>query len=148
MANSPTVNAETYFQAHAVVDQTVFSSIQEMIGWRFYTITKRLMDLCGASLAILIFSPIMIVTAFAIKLDSPGPIFFMPTRVGRSGKLFKMLKFRSMRMYQIDGEVVHAHEILKKDEHLLTEYKKNSYKLKNDPRVTHVGKFIRKYSID
>lgn len=142
------MSIDNQFQSQSGTGQTVTSSIVELFNWRFYTVTKRLMDVFGGLLAIFLFSPIMLVTAIAIKLDSAGPIFFMPTRVGKSGKLFKMIKFRSMQMYQIDGEIVHAHEMLKNDEHLLSEYKKNSYKLKNDPRVTVVGKFIRKYSID
>jgi len=142
------MSIDNQFQSQSGTGQTVSSSIAEMFSWRFYTITKRLMDVFGGLLAIFLFSPVMLVTAIAIKLDTAGPIFFMPTRVGKAGKLFKMIKFRSMQMYQIDGEIVHAHEMLKNDEHLLSEYKKNSYKLKNDPRVTVVGKFIRKYSID
>ncbi len=63
-----------------------------------------------------------------------------PMRVGKNGKLFKMYKFRSM--------VVGAQDMLQKNPELLKEYKKNSYKLHNDPRVTSVGKFIRKFSID
>jgi lipopolysaccharide/colanic/teichoic acid biosynthesis glycosyltransferase len=83
-------------------------------------------------------------TAIAIKLDSPGPVFAdVPERVGQKGRKFKMLKFRSM--------IVNAHRLLREDPQfaaLYEEYKKGSYKLKNDPRITRVGKFIRKHSID
>jgi lipopolysaccharide/colanic/teichoic acid biosynthesis glycosyltransferase len=149
MAEISHTESEAYFRSqHVPIEQTISSSIYEMFRLRFYLFNKRLMDLIGATIALIVFSPIMILAAIAIKLDSPGPIFFMPTRVGQGGKLFKMIKFRSMRMYQIDGQVVHAHEVLKKDQILLNEYKKSSYKLKNDPRVTHIGKFLRKTSID
>ncbi|MDQ3098501.1 MAG: sugar transferase [bacterium] len=149
MSGSSVLDHEAYFTAeHIPLEQTIGSSISEMMKWRFYLTVKRCMDVFGALLALIIFSPVMIIVAIIIKLDSPGPIFFMPTRVGRGGKLFKMVKFRSMRMYQIDGQVVHAHEVLQKDQALLDEYKKNSYKLMNDPRVTKIGRFIRKFSLD
>lgn len=149
MAEISPTETEAYFKSqHVPLEQTISSSIWEMIRLRSYITMKRLMDIIGSVIAIIVFSPIMIVAAILIKLDSPGPIFFMPTRVGQGGKLFKMIKFRSMNMYQIDGQVVHAHEVLKKDQILLNEYKKSSYKLKNDPRVTRVGRYLRKYSID
>jgi lipopolysaccharide/colanic/teichoic acid biosynthesis glycosyltransferase len=79
-----------------------------------------------------------------IKLDSKGPILAdTPERVGRGGTLFKMYKFRSM--------VENAHELLREDPEfaqLYKDYKKGSYKLKDDPRITGVGHFIRKHSLD
>lgn len=109
-----------------------------------YLIIKRLIDIFGSILLGLFFLPVCAITAMCIWIDSPGPIFAdTPQRVGRNGKLFKLYKFRSM--------VVNAHEKLRKDPQLAKlygEYKKNSYKLLKDPRVTPVGKFIRKHSID
>jgi len=109
-----------------------------------YSFVKRLIDILGSIVLGLIFSPVWILTAIAIQLDSPGPILAdTPQRVGKDGKLFKLFKFRSM--------VVNAHEKLRNDPKLAKlygEYKKNSYKLKEDPRVTKVGRFIRKHSID
>ena len=105
---------------------------------------KRLIDIIGSLILIIIFSPIYFVTALIIKLDSPGPIFAdVPERIGKDGNKFKMYKFRSM--------VVNAHYLLRQDDRfkkLFEEYKKSSYKLKKDPRVTKVGKFIRRHSID
>lgn len=105
---------------------------------------KRLIDIAGSSFLILFFSPIWLATAIFIFLDSPGPVLAdTPQRVGNEGKLFKLYKFRSM--------VVNAHEKLRSDPKLAAlyrEYKRNSYKLKVDPRVTRVGRFIRKHSID
>lgn len=107
----------------------------------FYDFTKRAMDILGSLFGIIVFSPILIAVAIAIKLDSRGPVMAdTPMRVGKNGKLFKMYKFRSM--------VIGAQDLLQKNPELLKEYKKNSYKLHNDPRVTKVGKFIRKFSID
>lgn len=109
-----------------------------------YSTVKRLIDVIGALVLFIFFLPICILTAIAIELDSPGPVFAdTPQRVGRYGKLFKLYKFRSM--------IVNAHTKLRSDPKLAklySEYKRNSYKLKEDPRVTKVGRFIRKHSID
>jgi exopolysaccharide production protein ExoY len=110
----------------------------------FYSLTKRGIDILGSLFLCIIFSPICFITAIAIKLDTAGPIFAdTPQRVGKGGKLFKLYKFRSM--------VINAHEKLRRDPRLAKlygEYKRNSYKLREDPRVTHVGRFIRKHSLD
>ena len=115
-----------------------------MSGRTYILYVKPVLDFVFASGLIVLFSPIIIITAIAIKLDSKGPIFAdIPERVGKDKVPFKILKFRSM--------IENAHELLRTDDkfkQLLEEYKKNSYKLTVDPRVTRVGKFIRKYSID
>lgn len=109
-----------------------------------YEFAKRVTDILFALLLLFIFSPIILVVIILIKLTSPGPILAdTPERVGRNGRLFKMYKFRSM--------VQNAHEILRENPEfakLYEAYKKGSYKLKNDPRVTPIGRFIRKYSLD
>lgn len=107
---------------------------------RIYLITKRLMDLIGAILGLLLLLPVFIVVAIFIKLEDPkGPVFFYQTRVGKNGKEFKMYKFRSM--------VTDAEERLKE----LLKYNEVSgamFKMKDDPRITNIGRFIRKTSID
>ncbi|MBI3485804.1 sugar transferase [Candidatus Daviesbacteria bacterium] len=106
-----------------------------------YDLLKRFLDLIAAILGLVFASPILILAALAIKLDTQGPILAdTPMRVGKNGQLFKMFKFRSM--------VVGAHQLLQQDPKLLKQYTKNSYKIQNDPRVTIIGRFIRKYSID
>jgi exopolysaccharide production protein ExoY len=109
-----------------------------------YACVKRSIDILGSIILGIIFLPICIVTAVAIVCDSPGPVFAdTPKRVGRGGKPFKLYKFRSM--------IANAHELLRNDPHfakLYHEYRHNSYKLRQDPRVTRVGHFIRKHSID
>lgn len=86
-------------------------------------------------------SPLMVITIILIKLDTSGPILAdTPKRVGKEGKLFKMFKFRSM--------VIGAHQMLQKNPQLLKQYKQNSYKIMDDPRVTRVGRVLRKCSID
>lgn len=105
---------------------------------------KRMMDIVFSFLLLIFFLPVIILVAIAIKLETPGPVFAdTPERVGRKGKLFKMYKFRSM--------IQNAHNLLREDPEfakLYERYKKGSYKLKDDPRVTKVGRFIRKHSLD
>lgn len=105
---------------------------------------KRLMDIASALILLAFFSPICLVVTLLIKLDSSGPVFAdTPKRVGRNNSLFKMFKFRSM--------VENAHAMLREDpkfKELYEEYKRSSYKLKNDPRITRVGSFIRRHSLD
>ena len=106
-----------------------------------YDFAKRLTDILGSAVGLILLSPVLILVAFAIKLDSKGPVLAdTPMRAGRNGKLFRIYKFRSM--------VQNAQEILENNPKLLAEYKKNSYKIFNDPRVTKVGKIIRRFSID
>ena len=102
---------------------------------------KRGLDIVGAIGALCAFSPIFAATAFLIKLEDRGPVFFCQKRVGAGGRLFGMWKFRSM--------VVNADKL--KDQLLETnQHGKEgvTFKMKNDPRVTRVGKWIRKLSID
>jgi lipopolysaccharide/colanic/teichoic acid biosynthesis glycosyltransferase len=105
---------------------------------------KRGLDLAMSTILLIVFLPVSVVTAIMIKLDSKGPIFAdVPERVGKDGKLFKMYKFRSM--------IINAHHLLRnniKFEKLYQEYKRSSFKLRKDPRVTKFGKFIRKHSVD
>ena len=114
----------------------------------FYDFTKRLVDIAGSFLALIIFSPIFFLVAIVIKLTSQGPVLYAPFRVGKDGRLFKMLKFRSMYMYKIKGKLVHAEKYLEFNPKLKSEYQKGSFKLTDDPRITTVGKILRKYSLD
>lgn len=111
---------------------------------RSYELSKRITDIIFCTFLLIIFFPIILFVALMIVLDSPGPVFAdTPERVGRNGRKFKMFKFRSM--------VQNAHEILRENPqyaNLFNEYKKGSYKLKDDPRITRVGHFIRRHSLD
>jgi len=100
---------------------------------------KRVLDFAVALVAVLMASPIMILTALAIKLDSPGPVLFRQTRVGKWGEQFPCYKFRSM--------YTDAEQRLK-DLAALNEADGPVFKIKDDPRVTRVGRIIRKLSID
>lgn len=96
---------------------------------QFSAFVKRVMDICGSLACLVLFSPVMLVTALLIKITSPGPLIFKQERVGLHNKPFMMYKFRSMVVQN------------EKDE-------KHAWTVKNDTRVTGVGKFIRKTSID
>ncbi|SCN23755.1 putative undecaprenyl-phosphate N-acetylgalactosaminyl 1-phosphate transferase [Clostridium sp. N3C] len=104
-----------------------------------YFAVKRFIDLFLSILGIIILSPIMLITAIAIKIDSKGPVFFSQQRVGKDGKLFKMYKFRSM---VVDAEKL-KEKLMDKNE-----MSGPMFKMTNDPRITRVGKLIRKTSVD
>lgn len=114
----------------------------------FYDFAKRTLDIGGSLAALVFFLPIIILVVVLIKATSSGPIFYTPQRVGKNGQLFKMLKFRSMHMYRIKGRLVHAEKYLAANLQLMRQYQKNSYKLKRDPRITPVGKILRRFSLD
>lgn len=106
-------------------------------------VLKRLFDLVVGSLALIVALPIMAVIAVAIKLDSPGPVIFAQIRPGRNGTRFNCYKFRTM---VVNAEAV-LKELLEKDPTLRREWE-SDFKLKNDPRITKVGRFLRKTSLD
>lgn len=113
-----------------------------------YFFAKRIIDIVGAATALIIFSPVILIAIIVNFIASEGSVFYKPLRVGKDGNEFKMLKFRSMYMYEIEGHLVHAQKYLEKNPRLMREYQKNSYKLTNDPRVTPFGKILRRFSID
>lgn len=105
-----------------------------------YLFIKRLMDIVGASIGIILTAPIMLIVAILVKLEDPkGPILFSQIRNGEYPKTFTMYKFRSM--------YVDAEERLEEIMHL-NEQSGPAFKIKDDPRITKVGKFIRKTSLD
>lgn len=110
--------------------------INEQYGYR---ILKRSFDIIASAIGLVVLSPVFLAVAIAIKCDDGGPVFYDQIRIGKNGKKFKMYKFRSMRVNAED-------EIEKLQEH--SEVDGAMFKMKNDPRVTRVGKFIRKTSID
>lgn len=107
--------------------------------YSFYKYSKRILDILGALAGLILLSPILIIVGILIKLESKGAIIFAQKRIGLNGKEFKMYKMRSM--------VANAEEIKDK---LSAENEMSGpmFKMKNDPRITRVGKFIRKTSID
>ncbi len=101
--------------------------------------TKRAFDLAGASFLLLVLGPLMALIALAIKLDSRGPVLFRQTRVGRDGMLFRICKFRTM---------VDDAESLKEELRVLNEAAGGLFKISDDPRITRVGRLLRKTSLD
>lgn len=105
-----------------------------------FSFFKRLFDIVSSGLALILFSWLFLILAILVKLSSKGPVFYGHKRVGKNGKMFKVWKFRSMK-----NDSRPLEEILTKEQ--LEEYKRD-YKITNDPRVTKIGKFLRKTSLD
>jgi exopolysaccharide biosynthesis polyprenyl glycosylphosphotransferase len=101
---------------------------------------KRICDFVGAVSFVILTFPIYILTAIAIKLDSEGPIFYKQTRIGLHGKPFQFWKFRTM--------VPNADKMIDQLESLNESKDGIHFKVKNDPRITPLGKFLRRYSLD
>lgn len=118
-------------------------------GWG--RIIKRIFDIILAVCLIIIFSPIMIFFALLIKLDSRGPVFYKNERVSKNG-IFKLFKFRSMQAQHCVGKEYGDDSALKYEKELIsrqdTKHGEPIYKIANDPRLTGVGKFIRRWSVD
>lgn len=118
-------------------------SVGHIAQYNIYLFVKRLMDIIGATIGIVISSPFfLIISLLYLFGDNKGPVFFKQVRIGKDGKEFKIYKFRSM--------VVNAEEKLKANKLLYKKYIQNSYKLEpeEDPRITNTGRFLRKTSLD
>jgi exopolysaccharide biosynthesis polyprenyl glycosylphosphotransferase len=102
-------------------------------------LVKRVMDVVFSSLVVAMISPLLLAIAVAIKLDSPGPIFYLSDRIGKKGRIFRCIKFRTM---VADAETRRA------DLAHLNERDGVLFKISNDPRVTRLGYYLRKYSLD
>jgi exopolysaccharide biosynthesis polyprenyl glycosylphosphotransferase len=100
---------------------------------------KRAMDICGASVGLVLLAPLLLLLAIAIKLDSRGPTFFRQRRIGRQGELFLMLKFRSM---------VEDADAIKGELRDRNEAEGGLFKITDDPRITRIGRFLRRTSLD
>lgn len=106
----------------------------------FYNYSKRLFDIIVALISLVLLTPLFVIIAILIKLDSKGPILFLHDRVGYNNVDIKILKFRTMH--------VNAENMINSfDERMKKEWEAN-YKIENDPRVTKIGKILRKTSID
>lgn len=112
-------------------------------------IFKRVLDITGSIFGISLFLPVLLIISLIIKLTSKGPVFFRQKRVGYSGKEFTLLKFRSMHIN--NDNTIHKEftkNFINGNNHYNRESKDGIYKIKDDPRITKVGKFIRKTSLD
>lgn len=118
-------------------------------GW--WQVFKRALDIFLATILIIIFSPLFLIIALAIKIDSPGPVIYRNKRIGYKGKVFEALKFRSMKIEYCTGEEYGGEGALQYEKELITrksERKGPIYKVLDDPRRTRVGKFLEKTSLD
>jgi len=116
-----------------------------------YQTGKRIMDIVGAIIGIILLFPIMVLIALGIKLTSKGPVLFKQTRIGYKGRTFTFLKFRSMKVNST--EKIHEEYVKKLITGHINEINNGTeneplYKINNDPRVTTLGKFLRKTSLD
>jgi exopolysaccharide biosynthesis polyprenyl glycosylphosphotransferase len=102
-------------------------------------LVKRLIDMCGSTVLLLVMLPLFVLVAVLIKLDSPGPILFQQERIGLNKRRFRLSKFRTM--------VERAEKQQQMLEHL-NEADGPVFKIKDDPRITRIGKFLRRFSID
>lgn len=119
-------------------DKSIFKECTQENTTKYHVI-KRGIDIICSSIGLIVLSPILVIIAIIIKLDSSGPIIFKQERVGYKGRRFFMYKFRSM--------VVNAEELKDKLQEK-NEMSGPMFKMKDDPRITKIGKFIRKTSID
>jgi exopolysaccharide biosynthesis polyprenyl glycosylphosphotransferase len=118
---------------------------------RLSLLIKRTMDIVGSVIALVVLSPVFLVLAVVVKLTSQGPVFFRQERIGRYGSLFTFLKFRSMHVSTDAGihqEFVRNFIAGKKDMPAGEGDKAPVYKITNDPRVTRIGRFMRRTSLD
>jgi exopolysaccharide biosynthesis polyprenyl glycosylphosphotransferase len=118
---------------------------------KFFCVTKRIMDIAGSALALLLFAPILLVIAIAIKLTSNGPVFFRQKRVGQYGEQFVFLKFRSMHVN--NDASIHKAFVTQLIAGSAQSQPGNGngqgvYKLTSDPRITRIGGFLRRTSLD
>lgn len=138
-AKFPENNIIKFDENTKVLKQKEHKSFNEVT----YSFLKRALDITASATALLLLSPVFLVTSIAIRKDSDGPAMFTQKRIGKDGKLFEIYKFRTM-VPDADKKLF---ELLENDEEAAKEYKLNK-KLKNDPRITKVGNFLRKTSID
>ncbi|WP_325837665.1 sugar transferase [Enterococcus casseliflavus] len=134
------VNVSNLNRETKKVREEILIKKEEIDSKYLYLFVKRIIDIFGSLIGLVVLSPLFLIVAYKIKKEDPsGPIFFSQERVGKNGKTFKMYKFRSM--------CVDAEEQLDK---LLqhNEVQGAMFKMKEDPRVTKIGKFIRRTSID
>jgi len=121
------------------LDGVPFVTIQSGPSNEWHLITKRLIDIFGSSVLLLGMAPILVIVALLIKLDSPGPVLFTQTRVGLNRRRFRLFKFRTMA----ESAEAMQHELER-----LNEAGGPVFKIRNDPRVTRIGRFLRRLSID
>jgi exopolysaccharide biosynthesis polyprenyl glycosylphosphotransferase len=117
----------------------VKSEIREVTRTRGQRLAKRTLDTCGSTLALILLSPLFILTMLAVRCSGRGPVFFVQDRCGYGGQLFRFIKFRTMVVdaEARKAELAHLNEVIGP-----------AFKIKHDPRITRVGRVLRKLSLD
>lgn len=140
------LDTEIVANGNVAIEETIEKTIEkerELIivikGGKAYSFFKRLFDIFCSLLAIIVLSPILLIIGLLVKLTSKGPMLYISTRIGKNGKSFKFYKFRSMRK-DAEKELVNLLD--------QNETQGITFKMKDDPRITKFGKFIRKTSLD
>jgi undecaprenyl-phosphate galactose phosphotransferase len=118
--------------------------VSTKVNLSIYTFVKRIVDYAGAGIGIIILSPFFVLTSLIIKITSKGPVIHKQVRIGKNGKPFNFYKFRSMKL--ISGE--DKERVKKMLEFMKNGDAKNAAKIVSDSRITGIGKFLRKYSLD
>jgi lipopolysaccharide/colanic/teichoic acid biosynthesis glycosyltransferase len=141
----PILNSTTFDSASIAQDETQLqSTIPVQTDWltldSLRLVVKRAVDIVGASVGLMLLSPVMLAIGLLIRLDSPGPVLFRQLRRGYRGQLFRVLKFRTM--------TIDAEQKLKDLENSNESAGGVLFKLRNDPRVTRLGSFLRRHSLD
>lgn len=132
------INAQYLFN-----ERTLLLGVRNNLNNKFNVIVKKIFDLTAGLLIFICLLPLMFVIAVLIKIDSRGPVIFAHRRIGKNGREFKCLKFRTM----VSNAREVLEELLEKDPRAREEWQRD-FKLKNDPRITRVGKFLRQTSLD
>jgi lipopolysaccharide/colanic/teichoic acid biosynthesis glycosyltransferase len=132
-STAPTMPVERAFQSNNRIDENLDRLASA------YEVSKRMLDILGAVFAIIVFSPVMLALALAIRVTTSGPILFRQRRLGRDGIEFWCYKFRTM--------VVNAEQLLETNQQLRDRFDE-TYKLPDDPRTTPIGAWLRKTSLD
>ena len=122
-----------------MAEEKIQISYKEVESKKGYHFVKRFLDVVLSAMGLVVLSPVMLIVAYKIKKEDGGPIFYKQVRVGKNGRLFRMYKFRSM--------VVNADQLLGKLKDK-NEVNGAMFKMKHDPRITKIGHFIRKHSLD
>lgn len=122
-----------------MVARRIQINLEQVESRKAYHFTKRVLDIVLSTLGLVALSPVMIIIAYKIKQEDGGPVFYKQMRVGKNGREFQMYKFRSM--------VVNADQLLEKLKNQ-NEVDGAMFKMKDDPRITQIGHFIRKHSLD
>jgi lipopolysaccharide/colanic/teichoic acid biosynthesis glycosyltransferase len=141
--SSPSLEISTLLNADELIEDSIAPQLQSR-DWNRYAslplLVKRGVDLVGASMGLILLTPIMLIVALVVRLEGPGPILFRQSRRGYRGRLFRVIKFRTMcadaehRLGTLEDSNESAGGVL--------------FKVRDDPRVTRFGRFLRNYSLD